>query len=341
MKCQIIIIVWNQFAVTKACLDSVILKTKIPFEIILIDNASKEKTASFLEDFSLRYKDKVRLIRNDENLGFIKAANQGLDYAKADFVCLLNNDTVVTEGWLGELVAAAGENSQIGLLNPSSNTVGQKADLNRIEAFAASLRAYHGQFEEMAVVSGFCMLMRREVIEKVGNLDEAYGMGNFEDTDYSRRAVDAGFLCGRALASYVYHREGTSFFKIRNYDADFRKNQELFYSRWGKPRRVFVAGRIDRILRYGEVLLSLARRNDWIYIAHEKQSILPFKHSNIKRFPLKRAFFESRCLVKILKKVKKKYDYIAIESGTLKKMLIFFNSFHKAKIIGFEELKEL
>ena len=341
MKTEIIIIVWNKLEVTRDCLQSVISKTKAPFQILLIDNASEEKTSVFLKSFASKYKANTRLIRNESNLGFVKAANQGLEESNADFLCLLNNDTLVTDGWLNELISVATENSEIGLLNPSSNTLGQKTCIGNIDVFARSLAKYHGQFEEMAQASGFCMLIKREVIEKIGKFDEIYGMGNFEDTDYSRRATQVLFGCARAKASYVYHRERTSFLKLKDYDTSFKKNQAIFYNRWGKPKRIFIEARRGLLPKQADKLLSLARAGNWIVLARGKNVNLPVpKHSNIKEVSFRGPIFEASCFFKILKRMKKKYDYILVQSAALKKALTLLKPIHKAKVFNLREFKE-
>ncbi len=342
MKAEIIVIVWNKLQITRDCLESVISKTKAPFQLLLIDNASEEKTAVFLKSFASKYKTKTRLIRNESNIGFVKAANQGLEESRADFVCLLNNDTLLTDGWLNELIFVATKNPKIGLLNPSSNTLGQKISIGSIDVFARSLAKHHGQFEEMAQVSGFCMLIKREVIEKIGKFDEIYGMGNFEDTDYSRRAVTALFGCARAKASYVYHHERTSFLKLKDYDTSFRKNQTIFYNRWGKPKRIFIEARKGLLPKQMDKLLSLARAGNWIVIAKEKNvNLLTSKHSNIREISFMKFIFEINCLLRILKKLKKKYDYILVQSEALKKTLTLLKPFHRAKVFSLRELEEL
>lgn len=342
MSCEIIIVVWNKLKETQACLESVIKKTKLSCRLILIDNASEEKTALFLKTFAQRYDTKVILIRNKTNLGFIKAVNHGLEQSKADFVCLLNNDTIVTEDWLEELIFVAAGNPKIGLVNPSSTTLGQKTTLDKIDAFALSFKKYHGQFEEMAQASGFCMLIKREVIQKIGGFDEIYGLGNFEDTDYSRSAVKAGFLCVRAIASYVYHHEGTSFFSLKGYKDSFKKNQAVFYNRWGRPKRIFVQAGKGLKPSQTDKLLSLAGKGHWIVVAKEKKTCLPaIKHSNIKIISFHNWFFEINCFFRIMKKLKKRYDYIVFQSKFLSRMLALFKIINKLHLIDFKELEGL
>src|SRR3990167_9235110 len=124
MICDIIIPVWNQLEFTKNCIDSISKNTR-DFRLIIIDNASDSQTRDFLGALKDRG-DPILLVRNEQNLGFVKAANQGMRLSDAPYICLLNNDTLVTAGWLEEMVSILEKNPNIGLLNPSSNTLGQR-----------------------------------------------------------------------------------------------------------------------------------------------------------------------------------------------------------------------
>ncbi|NQT06423.1 MAG: glycosyltransferase, partial [Candidatus Omnitrophica bacterium] len=122
-QCDIIIVVWNQLTATRKCVDAIERSTHYPYRLILVDNNSDEYTAEYLNGLA-RGRDSVTLIRNSENMGFIKAANQGLRLAASPYVCLMNNDTVATAGWLGKMVALAESDTGIGLVNPKSESPG-------------------------------------------------------------------------------------------------------------------------------------------------------------------------------------------------------------------------
>ncbi|MCX5686631.1 MAG: glycosyltransferase, partial [Candidatus Omnitrophica bacterium] len=107
MKCDIIIPVWNQKDITKDCIDSIARNTKYPYCLILIDNASDNDTKRYLEGVRDNNALDVILIRNEKNLGFVKAVNQGLKASSAPYICIFNNDTVTTPGWLEEMVEFA------------------------------------------------------------------------------------------------------------------------------------------------------------------------------------------------------------------------------------------
>ena len=340
MSCDIIIVVWNQAKITRRCLESVVNKTEAGCHIILIDNASNDETSKYLEDFTNAAGDKVVLLKNKTNLGFLKAANQGLTKSTAKFTCLLNNDTVVTRGWLRELMSVAESNPRLGILNPSSTTLGQKVPLKDIDKYAGEVKKYQGEYVEMAQASGFCMFIKREVIDKIGLLDERYGQGYFEDTDYSRRAKDAGFIIAKACGSYVYHQENVSFLRLKKRNDLFNRNRKIFEERWGRPKRVFVESKEGLNKRENELFLIVANKANWVIIARNKHAAGELRHSNIKFLSYPAWMFYVLVFFKILKRVKKKYDILIIRSRRLKNVLEFFKFIHKAKVVAFRQAEE-
>ena len=210
-SCDIIIPVWDQLKTTQDCIESITRNTAYPYRLMIVDNGSGKETRDYLDSLKAGAGLNIELIRNEKNLGFVKAVNQGMKASSAPYICLMNNDTIATDGWLEEMVKIAEAGPEVGIVNPSSNTFGQDPCGGSIEDYAAALKRFTGRTQELYAARGFCMLIKRDVIRKIGVFDEIYGMGNFEDTDYSRRAVKESYLCVRAPSSYVYHREGTSF----------------------------------------------------------------------------------------------------------------------------------
>ena len=274
------------------------------------------------------------LIRNEINLGFIKAVNQGISASKARYVCLLNNDTIVTKGWLEAMIEVAESSPQIGIINPSSNNLGQKPAAGEpIKLYAEKFRNSAVKTVEMATAIGFCMLIKREVVEKIGLFDEIYGMGNFEDTDFSKRAAKAGYRAARAVRAYVYHRENSSFRYLKDFDSGFKRNREIYEFRWGKPKRVaYVLESYDaNTLRRLELdSMKLARDGNWIHYFFTDQPNLP-EHSNIMKVKLSEERFKLSVLFRILKK-KKKFDEIFVGNEKLGKILEYLRFIHKAEV---------
>lgn len=337
MKVDIIIPIWNQLDFTKECIDSVFKNTKFSFHLIVIDNASDRPTKDYLEKLAQDKKDSVTLLRNEKNLGFVKATNQGIKQSSAPYICLLNNDTQVTEGWLREMVKVAESRQDIGIVNASSNTLGYHPDRGEsLEAMAKRMKSFTGEYSELAWATGFCMLIKRKVIERVGLLDEIYGMGTFEDADFCKRAQGFGYLSVCAYAAYVYHRERRSFIKHRKFDRNFERNRQIFYAKWGKSQRilyVLVKGNPMYMEKVKQEVLKLARQGHIVWLFLKEQDKQKFKgHSNIYIYNLPKTLFNWVSFWRILKR-KKKFDKIYVDDESYGKRLNSFKCFHKTEVI--------
>lgn len=335
MKCDIVIPVWNQPSLTADCIDSIVRNTgDVDYRIIIIDNASGDETRKYLDN--LKPNPRILLVRNNNNLGFVKAANQGMRLSEAPYVCLLNNDTYTTNDWLSEMIKVAENFPGIGLVNPSSNNLGQRpAKGQSIEGYAETLKKASGLFEEIGSAIGFCMLIKREVIEKIGVFDEIYGMGNFEDTDYSRRAVKEGFLCVRACSAYVYHRQGASFGRDKVFDENFERNRQIYEFRWGRRRWIaYILNPADDyvLARFNLDAVKSARNGYWVWPFSKVHLDLP-RHSNIVPNEFTNNFY-FRTLFKILTK-KKRFSEIYVTDEGLAKVLERLSFIHKAKVYNY------
>ncbi|MBI3318194.1 MAG: glycosyltransferase family 2 protein [Candidatus Omnitrophica bacterium] len=235
---DIVIPVWNQPERTSRCLRLILQSTREPVRLILIDNGSDPPTREALEEFRATSPVPVRLIRNDVNLGFVKGVNQGIREATAPWICLLNNDTIVAPGWLTELIRVAEENPAIGLLNPTSNSLGFDLGSQSAESYAQGLKGFSGSWSELSTALGFCLFSRRSLYDEIGPLDESFGMGYFEDDDLSRRVRKAGYRCARARAAYVFHEEKASFRHLPGTEKAFQENRARYEEKWGRRLRI-------------------------------------------------------------------------------------------------------
>jgi len=309
-RCDIIIPIWNQLDITKKCIDSLEKNTKYPYELLIIDNASEVNTSDYLKSLKTRFGKKLTLIRNKENEGFIKAVNKGINLSKAKYLCILNNDTIVTEGWLGEMVKVIDQDPSIGIINPSSNSLGQKVPKGEgLDEYAKKMKSKTGRSGAIGSALGFCMLIKSELFRKVGRFDEIFGTGNYDDTDFSSRAKREGYRVVRALASYVYHEEQHSFKIVKSYRHDFEKNKKIFESRWGKTKRVIVILRkIDKVsLKHlNEILTRHAKEKSWVTIIspHFKTEEFFEKYPNLTFYHYGKAFYLMAFLKTFFKKKK-------------------------------------
>lgn len=238
--CDLILLSWNQLEETRPCLETLFASVHTPSRLFIIDNASELPVREFLKTVKPQGAiQEVCLIQNQTNEGFSRGMNRGLRLSEAPFACLLNNDLRFTDGWLEELIALAARDLSLGLVNPGSNTFGNRpAQGMSIESHASRLRQNTGTYSEVGMSIGFCLLIKKEVIQKIGFLTEEVDCCFFEDEDYSMRAQRAGWRCVVAEGAYVYHTEHASVKKLESREALFAKNQRWCNERWGKRIRV-------------------------------------------------------------------------------------------------------
>lgn len=241
---SIIILCCNEVEVTRLCLQSLSQHTRQPFELILVDNGSTDETPGFLEQVRTHPgPGRVEIIRNETNVGFPAGCNQGLARSRGHYVVFLNNDTVVTAGWLDGLIARLIPDwPSVGLVGAVSNYTAAPqqvatdyADLSGLESFAARHRTrFAGQALEVERLKGFCLLARRDVLDQIGGFDERFGLGFFDDDDLSVRARLAGFKLLVALDVFIHHFGSRTF---RQLGVDCQKqlaaNFEQFREKWG------------------------------------------------------------------------------------------------------------
>lgn len=236
---SIVIVVHNGFDFTRQCIESVEQRTPEPHEIVVVDNGSSDDTRDLCAHFP-----RVRILRNEENLGFPSAANRGISASAGADVVLLNNDVIVTQGWLGRMKHALYSAAEIGLVGPCSNCVSGPQQVpsdysdigSGLNAFAERWGAEHNkQIEVVERLVGFCLMIRRDALDRIGLLDERFGVGNFEDDDYCRRASLAGFRAVVARDCFVHHF-GSATFRATgiDYPALLERNRRLFEAKW-KP----------------------------------------------------------------------------------------------------------
>lgn len=241
---SIVILTLNQLPYTRQCLDTISMLTGGRYEIIFVDNGSSDGTGEFLGSFSRRVKvgcsgpERVIIIQNEKNLGFSKGCNQGILASNGEQILLLNNDTLVTPGWLDKLLALLCSKESHGMVGPVSNRTlpGQEVKgielpppgafpdrisglLRREGGLPASLlalsedisREKKGRAFPTLFLSGFCLLIKRDVIETVGLLDESFSIGGGEDVDFCLRAANAGFESLVSEETFIYHYGGATF----------------------------------------------------------------------------------------------------------------------------------
>ena len=215
----IVVLSWNQLQLTLACLESLQGLEYPDYRVLLVDNASTDGTPQAVRE---RYP-QVAIIENRENLGYAEGNNVGIRRALedgADYVLVLNNDTLVAPDLLSELVRVAAADSGVGLVGPTIYYA-DPPDMvfalgSRIRWAAGTIR-HRGMFQPASQVPGLtapepvdflpgtAVLMSRQCLERVGLFDPAYFL-NFEDVELCVRAGRHGFRVLFAPQAVIWHR---------------------------------------------------------------------------------------------------------------------------------------
>jgi GT2 family glycosyltransferase len=211
----IIILNWNGLKDTIDCIESIKVNTYPEYCIVVVDNGSKGVDAQVLCE---RYNDSIKVICNEKNLGFSGGMNAGINYAlkelKQHYILLLNNDTIVDPDFLNQLISVADEDPTIGITGPKVYYFNEPTHIqeagNLINMYRGQIRtAGHFGSDEETVKQvdyfGPCILIRNEVIHKIGILDEDY-FCYWEDADYGIRTKKAGYKVVYVPKSKIWHK---------------------------------------------------------------------------------------------------------------------------------------
>lgn len=241
---SIIVLCYNQLDYTKQCVESILQNTAYPnYELVLVDNHSTDGTKAWLEEIVMK-SSRIKLVLNQENLGFAGGNNAGIRASNGEYIVLLNNDTLVTRGWLSGLVKRFRTGRKdIGMVGPVTNSIGNEAqidlgytDVKDMWHAAYNYTAKHmgEDYPHTGILAMFCVMFRRSLTEQIGLLDENYGVGMFEDDDYSMAVHKSGYKCILAEDVFIHHFGSVSFKKLENveYRKLFEKNRAYFEKKW-------------------------------------------------------------------------------------------------------------
>lgn len=239
---SIIVPVYNQPQMTISCFRSVARQFTIPYEIIWVDNASKQENFDMIHSIVVKDKIQCNLIKNTENLGFVKATNQGIRESRGDFVLLLNNDTEVGCHLDQQMISPLFRDPTIGGVGPvSQSDLGWQGISGINKKFGFSLPNYNGKVvpyseklyatykNKYLQLDGtplyfFCTMFRKTTFEKIGLLNEEFGIGLGDDDEMNLRLRYAGFHQLLSLGSFCFHNHRTTFKEMKVDIAELRRH---------------------------------------------------------------------------------------------------------------------
>ena len=238
-KCDVIIPVYKSPEWVKLCVYSLFKNTKkeIINNVFLINDCTDELTINCLNNLKEKYS-QIVLLQNKENLGFVKTSNRGMRESTADYVLLLNTDCILAKNAIEKLINHCENNKKIGLICPiSSNAANLTLEMfpgfSFMDMNSLLEKKFLGKSFDACTVVGNCLMITKECIKKTGYLDEIYGMGYGEETDYQFAAMKKGFEAKVAIDTYVFHKSEASFGNSKEKQERQAKNAKMFFDRWG------------------------------------------------------------------------------------------------------------
>jgi GT2 family glycosyltransferase len=228
MSTLIVIPTWSNAKCLINCLESLFdLTEDAEYRVVVVDNGSADDTQQYLADVQKRHP--LIVHRNEENLGFVKATNQGLAYAApGENVLWLNDDTQIVDGlWLKKLESSL--TGDAGAVGPVSNFV-----MGLQQVMLSSQIPHKSHLANFLI--GFCLLIRADAFHRVGYLDGRFLMGGNDDLDYSLRLREAGYKLLVDRTTFVLHYGARSIERIGGYDVVEKNTRPLLVEKWGKAK---------------------------------------------------------------------------------------------------------
>jgi len=295
-RASVIVVNYNGRGLIVDCLRALEKQSFSDFDVIVVDNGSSDDSIMIIQEFArrnnLRVDIKIIALRN--NLGFARGCVVGLNYSKAEFVGLLNNDTEADQKWLEELIQAMRSDSNIGIC--ASKMIVKDADIldSAGDGFSFLLKGFkrgEGEkaslYNERKYIFGACAgaaLYRKKMIEEIGFLDEDFFLIH-EDTDLNFRAQLYGWKVLYVPTAIVYHKVRSSIGKNSRLAIYYSlRNKELVRIK-NLPLQIFIRCFAEFIIEMVTEFLYFAikHRQFLLYIEGKKNALRIFKKMRKKR----------------------------------------------------------
>lgn len=247
---SIIILNYNKYTYTLECLKSLQKQTYRNLEIIVVDNGSKRGLFLKLKKELNQFKNylKILLIRTDNNLYFASGNNKGMKIATGDYLCLLNYDTIAEPDLIEKLVEFMEDNLDAGMISPKIRIFRNKnymyyggGEINLRSSYVAKPKGIwekeiknekYNTISHTDFAAGTVLFLRKDVIKKIGLLDEIFFM-YFEETDWNLRAKKIGFNIYYVPTTTVYHDITRNDYRSIFQQYFFNRNRQIFVWKHG------------------------------------------------------------------------------------------------------------
>lgn len=256
-RVSVIVLNYNGKSFLEDCVASLSAQTYTSFELLMVDNASTDGSAEYLQE---RYAGQFRMFFNADNLGFAEGNNVALREAKGELVVFLNNDTRVEPEWLSELVAAAERHPEAGMFASQICSFSQPDILDTvgIVLYPDGMSRGLGRLEpvddyaepaEVFAPSGCAAMFRKEVLDEIGGFDSDF-FAYCEDMDLGMRARLAGWTCRYVPSARVYHHYSGTAGKYSPFKAFLVERNHLWVLVKLFPKRMIVMSPWHTLRRY-------------------------------------------------------------------------------------------
>jgi GT2 family glycosyltransferase len=253
---SVIIHTHDDLEMTRRCVTALLDNTESCHELLVLDSGTDLAMNEYLGNVARKY-DQFQLVIGGDDSSEAEAMNKALNLSEGRHIVLLDRRVVVTPGWLETLIGTADMSPRAGMVGPVTNRMNGMQQvpavdydigtLEGLDAFATRQMMQHSSDQTRTMrLGGFCLLIKRELLARIGGLDIRFDGGFYEFNDYSMRAHMAGYECLIARGCYVHHQPvGTAVVVEADRMMQLEIQWEIFKRKWNIPEAIGLNSTFD------------------------------------------------------------------------------------------------